>query len=91
MRLFRFSRLAVLALVAGLVCAAGAYAAVIGLPPDGSQVNNDPVNGIDPHQDAGVSDVVGGSPRSRSLPAGSAPPRMPGCPKDRIGAQGFPR
>ncbi len=70
MRLFHFSRVAVLALVAGLVCAAGAYAAVIGLPPDGSQVNNDPANGIDPQQDAGVSDVVGGS----LVPGG---PRVP--------------
>jgi hypothetical protein len=61
MRFFRFSRLAVLAVVAGLVCAAGAYAAAIGLPADGSQVNNDLANGIDPQQDAGVSDVVGGS------------------------------
>ncbi len=48
-------------LVAGLVGAAAASAAVIGLPPDGSQVNNDPANGIDPSQDAGVSDVVGGT------------------------------
>jgi hypothetical protein len=32
----------------------GAYALVIGLPLNGSQVNNDPANGIDPHQDAAV-------------------------------------
>ena len=42
----------------------------VGLPPDGSQVNNDPANGIDPNQDAGVSDIVGGS-----LAAGG--PRVP--------------
>ncbi|HWK18786.1 MAG TPA: hypothetical protein VNR66_15150 [Solirubrobacteraceae bacterium] len=70
MRLFRISRVAVLALVAGLVCAGGAYATVIGLPFVGSQVNNDPANGIDPNQDAGLSDVVGGS-----LTAGG--PRVP--------------
>ena len=61
MRRLRFSRIALLAVIAGLVCAAGAYATVIGLPADGSQVNNDPANGIDPNQNAGVSDVVGGS------------------------------
>jgi hypothetical protein len=43
---------------------------VIGLPSDGSQVNNDPAAGIDPNQNAGVSDVVGGS-----LVAGG--PRVP--------------
>lgn len=61
MKLFRIARMAVLALVAGLVCAAGAHASVLGLPADGSQVNNDPANGIDAQQDAGQSDVVGGS------------------------------
>jgi len=61
MRRLRFGRIALLAIIAGLICAAGAYATVIGLPIDGSQVNNDPANGIDPHQNAGVSDVVGGS------------------------------
>ena len=53
-----------------LVGGGSAAAAVIGLPPNGSQVNNDPANGIDPQQDAGVSDVVGGS-----LVAGG--PRVP--------------
>jgi hypothetical protein len=70
MRLFRIGRMAVLALVAGLVCAAGASAVPIGLPADGSQVNNDPGSGIDAGQDAGQSDVVGGS-----LAAGG--PRVP--------------
>jgi hypothetical protein len=44
-----------------LVLAGSATAAFIGLPSDGSQVNNDPANGIDPARDAGLSDVVGGS------------------------------
>ena len=70
MRLFRIARMAALALVAGLVCAAGAPASVLGLPADGSLVNNDPANGIDAQQDAGQSDVVGGS-----LAAGG--PRVP--------------
>jgi hypothetical protein len=61
MRRLRFSRIALLAVIAGLVCAGGAYATVIGLPINGLQVNNDPANGIDPNQNAGVSDVVGGS------------------------------
>ena len=38
---------------------------MIRLPINGSQVNNDPAAGIDPNQNAGVSDVVG-----RSLVAG---------------------
>jgi hypothetical protein len=46
--------------VTALVAAASA-GAVIGLPADGAQVNKDPANGIDPNQNAGVSDVVGGS------------------------------
>src|SRR6188768_821350 len=52
------------ATLAGLIAAfaaAGTAGAVIGLPADGSQVNNDPANGIDPNQNAGVSDIVGGS------------------------------
>ena len=55
MRRLRFGRIALLAVLAGLICAAGAYATVIGLPADGSQVNNDPAAGIDPNQNAGVS------------------------------------
>jgi hypothetical protein len=47
--------------VVGTLALAGAAGAVIGLPSDGSQVNNDPANGIDPGQNAGVSDIVGGS------------------------------
>jgi hypothetical protein len=70
MRRLRIGRVAIAALLACLVTATGAYALAIGLPFNGTQVNNDPANGIDPHQDAGVSDVVGGS-----LVAGG--PRVP--------------
>ena len=48
-------------LVAVLALTGTASAAVVGLPADGTQVNDDPAVGIDPNQDAGVSDVVGGS------------------------------
>jgi hypothetical protein len=63
-------RRAALAGVTAALVAAGTAGAVIGLPSDGSQVNNDPAAGIDPTQNAGVSDVVGGS-----LVAGG--PRVP--------------
>jgi hypothetical protein len=62
-------RVTLAGLAASLV-AAGTAGAVIGLPSDGSQVNNDPAAGIDPNQNAGLSDVVGGS-----LAAGG--PRVP--------------
>ena len=65
-----FLRRATLIGVAAALVAAGSAGAVIGLPSDGTQVNNDPADGIDPHQNAGVSDVVGGS-----LVAGG--PRVP--------------
>jgi hypothetical protein len=61
---------AMLASMATVLVAAGTAGAVIGLPADGSQVNNDPAAGIDPNQNAGISDVVGGS-----LAAGG--PRVP--------------
>ena len=61
MRIKRHGRLAAVATVATLVLGATAAAALVGLPADGSQVNNDPANGIDPNQDAGVSDVQGGT------------------------------
>jgi hypothetical protein len=54
-------RLALISAGLALVLAASATAAFVGLPSDGSQVNNDPANGIDPARDAGLSDVVGGS------------------------------
>ena len=59
MRPFRFNRVTVLAIIAGLVCAATAYAATGGLPP-GIQVNNDPP-AIDPAQNAGLTDLTAGT------------------------------
>ena len=60
MKISILRRASVVSIVGTLVLAAAA-GAVIGLPSDGSQVNNDPANGIDPSQNAGVSDIVGGS------------------------------
>src|SRR5437899_12552425 len=37
------------------------HAAILPLPADGSQVNNDPSYAIDPNQDAGAVDVAGGT------------------------------
>jgi hypothetical protein len=48
--------LAILALSAGPV-----LAAITGLPADGTQVNKDGANGIDPTKNGGHSDVAGGS------------------------------
>ena len=59
MRLVPVKFLIGFAIVAGLVCAAGAYAAVVGLPP-GVQVNND-LPAIDPAQDAGLTDLTAGT------------------------------
>jgi hypothetical protein len=59
--LFRRRRVAPAVLVAVLAITGTASAAVVGLPSDGTQVNDDPAVGIDPNQDAGASDVVGGS------------------------------
>jgi len=59
MRRFPVKRLTLLALIASLACAAGAYAAITGLPP-GVQINNDPPS-IDPTQDAGLTDLTAGS------------------------------
>src|SRR5262249_13035235 len=51
-----------IALAAALLALHGpAHAALAPLPADGSQVNADPANSIDPGQDAGVSDVTGGA------------------------------
>jgi hypothetical protein len=55
----RITRFALAAILAGLVCTAGAYAAVSGLPP-GGLVNND-LPAIDPAQDAGLTDLTAGS------------------------------
>ena len=60
-RPFRRRRLAPAALVAVLALTGTASAAVVGLPADGTQVNDDPAARIDPNQDAGVSDVAGGA------------------------------
>ena len=70
MRQLRIKRTGVLTVLAVLLLAASAYAAVIPLPSFDTQVNNDPAAGIDPAQDAGESDIVGGS-----LAAGG--PRVP--------------
>ena len=59
MRLVPVKFLIGFAIVASLVCAAGAYAAVVGLPP-GVQVNND-LPAIDPAQDAGLTDLTAGT------------------------------
>lgn len=50
-----------LAVLGMLVAAPTARAALLPLPANGSQVNDDPVNSIDPGLAAGVSDVVGGA------------------------------
>jgi hypothetical protein len=51
--------LTVLATCVSLVCAAGAYAAVVGLPA-GVQINND-LPAIDPGQNAGLTDLTAGT------------------------------
>src|SRR5213594_3813151 len=53
--------------IAGLAAPA-ARAAFLPLPANGSQVNNDLANAIDPNQDAGVSDVVGGAVTAGKIP-----------------------
>src|SRR5436309_6275255 len=50
-----------LAAVGVLLGGPAARAAFLPLPANGSQVNNDVANAIDPNQDAGVSDVAGGT------------------------------
>jgi hypothetical protein len=58
----RHARLVVwLGLVTVLALAGSALAAFVGLPGGGSQVNDDVALGIDPAQDAGLSDVAGGA------------------------------
>src|SRR5436189_3484443 len=53
--------LAALTAASALLAAAAAHAAFLPLPATGAQVNDDPVNSIDPSEDAGVADVAGGS------------------------------
>src|ERR1700750_2007326 len=72
----RFARRVAVASPAAPLLAAGSAAAVVGRPANQSQVNNDPAVGIDPNQNAGVSDIVGGS-----LAAGG--PRVPGAKFER--------
>jgi hypothetical protein len=80
----RLLRRATLAGAVVALVAAGTAGAVIGLPADGSQVNNDPANGIDPAQNAGVSDIVGGS-----LTAGGA--RVPWATFEQAAGNGAQR
>jgi hypothetical protein len=60
-RSHRSRRTAAAVFAATLALSATASAAIVGLPGDGSQVNNDPAAGIDPAKDAGESDVTGGA------------------------------
>src|SRR5438552_1732779 len=53
--------LAALTAARALLAAPAAHAAFLPLPATGAQVNDDPVNSIDPSEDAGVADVAGGS------------------------------
>src|SRR2546428_12933444 len=57
-----------LAALAALLAAPAARAAFLPLPANGSQVNNDLANAIDPDQDAGVSDVAGGAVTAGKVP-----------------------
>ena len=62
-----------LAAVGTLLAASVAHAGFLPLPANGSQVNDDLANGIDPNQDAGVSDVVGGAVTAGKTPVPWAP------------------
>ena len=53
--------LAALTAASALLAAPAAHAAFLPLPATGAQVNDDPVNSIDPSEDAGVADVAGGT------------------------------
>src|SRR3989440_10761928 len=57
-----------LAALAAVLAAPAARAAFLPLPANGSQVNNDLANAIDPNQDAGVSDVAGGAVTAGKVP-----------------------
>ena len=59
---------AALAAASALVATPPARAAFLPLPATGAQVNDDPVNSIDPGQDAGVSDVTGGAVTAGKVP-----------------------
>src|SRR5881409_2643740 len=51
-----------------LLAAPATRAGFLPLPANGSQVNNDLANAIDPNQDAGVSDVAGGAVTAGKVP-----------------------
>src|SRR5437870_603914 len=57
-----------LAAVGTLFAASVAHAGFLPLPANGSQVNDDLPNAIDPNQDAGVSDVAGGAVTAGKVP-----------------------
>ncbi len=57
-----------LAALGVLLAAPTARAAFLPLPANGSQVNNDLANAIDPNRDAGVSDVAGGAVTAGKVP-----------------------
>jgi hypothetical protein len=57
----RFWCVALLAGALLLVLASAGRSAILGLPSSGSRVNDDPARGIDANQNAGQSDVVGGT------------------------------
>ena len=60
--------LAALIAARALVATPPAHAAFLPLPATGAQVNDDPANSIDPSEDAGVSDVVGGALTAGKIP-----------------------
>src|SRR2546427_2599601 len=57
-----------LAALSVLLAAPATRAGFLPLPANGSQVNDDLANAIDPNQDAGVSDVAGGAVTARKVP-----------------------
>src|SRR2546426_2549337 len=56
-----------LAALSVLLAAPATRAGFLPLPANGSQVNNDVANAIDPNQDAGVSDVAGGTVKAGNV------------------------
>jgi len=62
-----------LAALSVLLAAPATRAGFLPLPANGSQVNDDLANAIDPNQDAGVSDVAGGAVTAGKVTVPSAP------------------
>jgi hypothetical protein len=60
--------IAALAALAMLLAGPSARAAFLPLPASGAQVNDDLASSIDASQDAGVSDVAGGTVRAGNVP-----------------------